>query len=303
MVGIPDPSPGERSMKRAVLTVVLGVVSFVWSTTLQAATITYAGPPNGSWNNLNNWTIGGSPAGREPSSDSSDEVKLGGSTVHVTAPSSLAKFGTGGGTVHIDNGGILVGTDSYVLRYVTIHVNSGGQFPINPGWTIRTDVNVNAGGTASGGAVIPQQEHKSVTVYGTWSPRGTAVASGTSFTVGNASYHGNVILKSTGTIILDVFGTTTNEYFRVNGMTSFSGLFLNTGSIQLRPQGGYVPKGGDTFTLWTLAAGSLATMNIGDGSNISIVGSDCTLDTSEWPTSGKVTVVATVYKGTVVILK
>lgn len=62
-----------------------------------------------------------------------------------------------------------------------------------------------------------------------------------------------------------------------------------------------MPKGGDSFTLWTLAAGSLATMTIGDGSNISIVGSDCTLDTSEWTTSGKVTVEAPT--GTVVILK
>lgn len=230
-------------MKRAVMTVVLVVVSSAWTTSLQAADITYVGPANGSWNDVNNWTIGGLPAGREPSSTTSDNVKLFGATVRVTAPSTLGQFSAsdGGGTVHIDNGGILTGSGSYTVRYATIHVNSGGQFPINPGWTIRTGVTVNAGGVASGGLGIPQAESRSITVYGTWSPRGTAVASGTSFTVGtgNTSYTGNVILRSTGTIVLDVFGTTTNEYFRVVGMTASSGLFLNTGSIQLRPQGGY----------------------------------------------------------------
>jgi hypothetical protein len=276
-------------MKRTLLTVVSSVILSAMAACLQAAT------------DPANWTTNGVPAGREPSSSQTDYVMLSNMTVHITAAATLHAFGNGsGGTASIDNGGVLAGASDYTIRYVSaVNVNDGGQFPMGSSWRIRSCINVNAGGTASGAASIYETGTKRITVNGTWSPRGTTVAAGTAFGVGSGVYPGSVVLGATGTVILDAFGDKTNEFFSMGGPSS---LTLNTGSIQLRPQGSYVPKAGDSYRLWTNAVGSSATMNIGNGSNISILGSSFTLDTSEWATSGKVTVVGG-SKGTAVLVR
>jgi hypothetical protein len=195
------------------------------------------------------------------------------------------------GTVNINSGGALDGTSPYTIRYVgTINVNDGGQFPMAPSWTIRSNLNVNQGGIASGSVGTGSNNSATVTVNGTWSPRGTTLADGTAIGVGSGSRFGQVIMGSTGKIILDLFADQSNEFFNVAGTNNATELTINTGTLELHPQDGYTPQVGDSFDLWNLTAatGFSPTMNLGDGSNITLPG--YTLDLSDWTTDGIVTV-------------
>ncbi len=280
-------------MKRRQIIMTAAFFALIVSACLQAATIRYVGPSDGSWNDPDNWTIDGLPAGRVPSSADDDYVQLYGATVRVSEPSSFRQFSTsnGGGTVHIDDGGILAGTQPYTVRYSTYRVNNGGQFPLGTSWSIRSSIIVNEGGTMTGGASIGITDARSITVHGSFRPRSATTAAG--FQVGSSTRTGILDVSATGTIILGLFGDNSNTYFNVVGPTSGTRLTLNNegSSVLLQPQEGYVPEPGHSYKLWSLADGSLATMNIGDGSNISIVGSSYGLDTSLWESEGIVSVI------------
>lgn len=252
---------------------------------LGAAVITYTGATGGDWHEISNWDLGRLP-------EAADTVKItSGRTVNISTDAVMSAFASGGGgPVNINSGGTLTGTSAYTMRYSNVTVNDGGTFNM-PNQNIRSTVTINEGGTASGASGVGvANDARTFAVNGTWSPLGTATAG--SFQVGG-SVTGTVDLGATGTIFLDIFGSNSSEYFNVVGPTSGTRLRLNVpgSSLELRPQGGYVPQLGDSFDLWNLAGGSLATMDIGDGSNISIVGSSYTLDASQWTTTGVVTVV------------
>jgi hypothetical protein len=257
-----------------------------------ADVFTFTAATSDLWNDPTNWLQEGAATTNLPSL--TDNVDLDGNTVSIANYNAqMNQFASGsGGTVNIDNGGILTAGHQYVTRYVsTINVNDGGQFPMATTWLVRTNVNVNEGGTATGAAGIPQAEGKTFAVNGTFSPRGTTLlASGTSFNVGassNAAYWGKFLLGSTGTVILDLFGNDSNEFFNVAGITTATELKIDTGTIELRPQEGYVPQIGDFFDLWDVTDPD-PVMNIGDGSNIVLPG--YTLDLTQWTSDGIVTV-------------
>jgi len=273
-------------MRTFILTALLMSMVVVVCGTAAEAAITWNGDGDGvNWSNPDNWDLDRLP-------DSSDIVALGGSTVSIANyAASMHRF-SGGGTVNIDDGGVLSGSHAYTLRYITkINVNDGGTLPAGSGWDIRTNVDINAGGTMSGTKRVGAFESKTVNVYGTFEPLGTAGPG--AFTLGSTSstnYDGRLYLKDGGTIVLDVFADGSNEYFNISGLDSGTALDLSAGSIVLRAQGEYSVQQGDVFDLWN-QPNATATVNVGDGSNISIEGSALSLDTSQWASDGIVTVV------------
>ena len=276
-------------MKNLMTLTVGALLFFIGVTDADAALMSFVGATDGSWHELSNWTSDGSPATQEPTS--SDTVQLNGKTVHITETAALGVW-SGGGYVDIDNGGHLTGHGNYSLRYISgIRVNNGGVLQM-PNYYIRTNVTINEGGEAYGTYGIGANDSRTLTVDGTFSPRGTTTPGATSFFVGSARW-GRVHMGSTGTILLDTYGDGDNEFFAVNGMTTSTQLTLDTGSVELRLQDGYTPDLGDVFTIWTLADESEAVMALGDGSNISMpgLGSGLSLDTSQFETTGAVTVV------------
>jgi hypothetical protein len=107
------------------------------------------------------------------------------------------------------------------------------------------------------------QDTKTLTVHGTFSPRGTTLAAGTSFTLGGTTA-GILDVKSTGKVILDLYANNSSEFFSVAGTTSGTKLLFAAGSaIELRPQAGYVPQVGDAFDLWNSANALADFVNTG----------------------------------------
>lgn len=244
-----------------------------------------------AWNDPTNWLQDGNTTTNLPSS--ADDVDLDSHSVNIdNYEAHMLKFVNGSlGTVNINDGGTLLGADAYTIRYVgLINVNDGGQFPMDSAWVIRSNLTINDGGIATGGTGTAGNNDATINVNGTWSPRGTTLADGTTIGVGGGGRYGKVIMGSTGNIILDLFGNNSNEFFNVAGTNNNSTLTIDTGTLELRPQDSYVPQVGDSFDLWNLVAstGFTPTMNVGDGSNIVLPG--FTLDTSDWATDGIVTV-------------
>ncbi|NLF30726.1 MAG: PEP-CTERM sorting domain-containing protein [Planctomycetes bacterium] len=273
-------------MRSCVTTALLtGVILFAYGTVAQAA-IVWNGEGDGvNWSDPNNWDLDRVP-------NSADTVTLNNSTVSVAVADAVMDRFSNGGTVNIDNGGVLTGSHGYTLRYITkINVNDGGLLPAGATWAIRSNVDVNAGGRMTGTHGIGTNETRTLNVWGTFEPRGTSAAG--AFSLGasaSPNYDGRLYLKDGGTVVLDVFATASNEYFNVSGQDSGSVLDLSAGSIVLRPQAGYAVQIGDVFDLWEQPNAN-AVMNVGDGSNISIEGSALTLDTSRWVGEGVVTVI------------
>ena len=272
-------------MKSFTTTVLLASLAVVACATFSGADVIWTGDGDGvRWDDPDNWDLD-----RVPASD--DIVTLGGSTVSVDVATAVLYRFSGGGTVNIDDGGVLTGSHAYTLRYITkINVNDGGTLPAGAGWDIRTNVDINPGGLMTGTDRIGPFETKTLNIYGTFEPRGTDAPG--PFTLGSTSaahYEGHVYLQDGGTVVLDVFANGSNEYFDVSGLDSGTALDLSAGAILLRPQA-YAVQIGDVFDLWD-QPNSEATMTVGDGSNIAIEGSALTLDTSQWTTDGIVTVI------------
>ncbi|NLF30339.1 MAG: PEP-CTERM sorting domain-containing protein [Planctomycetes bacterium] len=273
-------------MMRPLILIALltGMILFVSGTAAEAAIVWNGNGDGANWGDPDNWDLDRVP-------NSSDTVTLGGSTVSVAVPDAVMDRFSGGGTVNIDSGGVLTGSHAYTLRYISkINVNGGGLLPAGASWDIRINIDVNAGGRMTGAGRIGAFESRTLNIYGTFEPRGTAGPGAfTLGSTGSVNYDGHLSLQTGGTVVLDVFASGSNEYFDVSGLDNGTALDLNAGSIVLRPQG-YAVQVGDVFDLWQ-QTNAAAVMNVGDGSNISIEGSALTLDTSLWASDGIVTVV------------
>ncbi len=278
-------------MKTLRLFIVLTVVSLgLLPADLPAATIVFNNTNgNNLWTEADNWDLDRVPN----SSPDSDTVNLAGFAVSVTGEASFNVFTTGGGSVSVDNGGVLTGTGNYALRYVNVTINDGGIF--NAGlFTIRNVVDINEGGAMNGGTGIGLVDSRTITVDGEFSPRGTTLASGLAFQLGSGTpgppdtnKTGVLNQSATGKVLLDVYSNGSNEYFDIVGLTSGTQLNLN-GTVELRLQGGYTPSVGDSFDLWNMLEGSAAVRTL-DSTTITLPGYE--LDTSAWTTTGVVTVV------------
>lgn len=259
--------------------------TFVW-------TGTATGGDGITWGDPKNWTNDTTKiAGVLPTA--ADTIHLSGATVHVTSTAAMSAFASSSsGNLQINNGGNLTIASSG-LRWVSPVVNSGGVLNLNPNMESRSNLVVNAGGELIGLKRIGNaNDSRSLSVYGKFNPLGSSDTNKV-FYLGpeNGARGGKVrLMDPDAQLTLDVFGNGNNESFFVNSHSD-SELTLNTGTVYLRPVGGYEFELGHTFDLWDVAENSLAVLNVGDGSNIFLWGSPYKLDTSEFATTGVVTVV------------
>ncbi len=251
-----------------------------------AWTGTATGGDGVSWHDPLNWTNETQSTTGVPSAG--DTVKLNNGVVHISAPVTISGF-SNAGTVWIGEGGVLNGETSNTVRYATIHVGNGGVFVAGVNWSSRVNITIYEGGEMSGLGSIGVSDSVTLLINGIYSPRGTSASDQRALTLGSATRWGKVTLGATGVIYLDVYGNNDNEYFDLVGTSALTALTLNQGTIYLRPQEGYVPQVGDTFTLWKIAEGSAAVVNTGDELNIVLPG--YALDLSMFAVNGTVTVI------------
>lgn len=247
------------------------------ATQAHAADVIWDGGGDGiSWGDDLNWVGDAQPT-------ASDFFNPDGAT--ITVNTTDATYNTlivgASGSVVVADGGILTGTGANfrVIRYIGFTIQSGGEFHVPFDADIRNDVTIDDGGLFTGGDLL-QDSGTVLSVNGQWQPGDNIDGNNTIGFSGSSS----MVLGSTGTIFLDVYGNGINEFFN---MSSAAGtLDIAGGSIMLTAQG-YTPQIGDQFDLWDDPAGG--TIIPGDGSNISLSG--FTLDTSSFMTDGIVTVV------------
>lgn len=261
-----------------------------------ADTIEWTGGGDGvSWGDPDNWqNIDNGNAPGVPTA--SDLFSPLGATIEVNAPGATysTPIISASGTVNVNSGGVLTGTGANfrVARYIFWNVNDGGTFNIPFDADIRKNVTIASGGVFTGGDAI--SDSAIVSIGGEWSPSDSDVGTANLIATGN----GQVVMQSTGTLFLDLFGNNDNEFIDV---THTAGdLILNTGTITLMAQGGYTPQPGDFFDLWNDTAGGNVVP--GDGSNITLAG--YTLDISTFSVDGIVTVVPEpgVYAGVMAVV-
>ena len=278
-----------RTMTRLALIALIAVGSGL--ATLQADTLTWVGPTTGgTWQTAANWqnTV---PESAVPTAADS-VIVASGNTVEVNSPDAvLYAFANGsGGTVNINSGGVLTGGHGYTLRYIsTVNVNDGGTLPAGTTWDIRCNVSIADGGVVTGTDNLGTYTYgATLSIDGTFSPRGSTSAGAYTIGGGGDAYYGRLRLHSTGTLNLDVFGNGDNEYLSIVSTAAGAELDLSSGTVALVLQGGYTPQIGDSFNLWDKVAGD-AVVTPGDGSNISLPG--YTLDLSQWASDGIVTII------------
>jgi hypothetical protein len=248
-----------------------------------AAVITWDGSGDGTnWLDGSNWDTDSVPG-------SVDSVHLGGNAVQVNGPGATYAAAASGsaGTIDINSGGVLtqVGNSFNALRFFTkVNVNDGGTFVADPVANIRTNLDILAGGTLEGTSRI--RDAKTLNVGGIFRPENDAAES--AYLVNDG---GSVLLGSTGTIELGLFGNMNNVGFLLNAGANTVGatLDLSAGSVELVLQGGYTPIVGDSFDLWDVTnVNSIVTP--GTGNNIFLDGYD--LDFTQWATDGVVSISA-----------
>ena len=92
-----------------------------------AEAIHWTGNGDGSsWEDGANWDLNHQPTGV-------DDVYMDSGTADVTTSDAVLNRFQSGGTVNINSGGVLTGSNGYTLRYITlINVNNGGSLPRRP---------------------------------------------------------------------------------------------------------------------------------------------------------------------------
>ena len=210
----------------------------------------------------------------------SDEISLGGFAVTVAGPAIYNDFNTSatGGSLTINSSGHLTTQGDFhgAFGLSSITINNGGTFFNNPDGVneqIRSTTTVNTGGTLEGFTTLRSTLNINGGTFKPWnqiSPNGFVIDS--------------VLNLNAGIIELDIFsgGGAGSEFFNVNGGDTLN-INNPAGGIVLVPQGGYIPKPGDSFDLWE-GAGTINFLS--DASNISIQGYDYQWDTTLFASDG-----------------
>lgn len=233
------------------------------------------------WHDPDNW-VGGSLPG------ANDDIYLNGASVYIDDSGVYRQVYSGsGGSLNIEAGGTLTTSGSYsaVRHLSSLTIGAGGLLiDVNDdSGAIRSSTTVETGGRMEG--FVSSQDNGITLDGGSFAPLGTDSGNYRKFNVNV----GSSLDIDSGQLELDVFGDDDAEYINVNHSTASLDLSgADGGTIMLVARGSYVPAVGDSFDLWDNTGGGSVTP--GDASNIGFLNYSAIWDTSDWSTTGVLTI-------------